>query len=283
MAILRRQLGEYELAVVGDGWWRIDGGAMFGVAPRVRWERRYPPDERNRVLLRLNPLLVRAPGGYVLIDTGVGHKYDQAFIESISLARPPELLASLREYGIGPEEVRWVILTHLHFDHAGGATRFAGEPRAAEPTFPKATYVVQEVEWQDFRGGHERLQSAYDDENMAAVEARGQLQLVDGSHEVLPGITCHRTGGHTRGHQIVEIAGGGETALYLGDLVPTVGHLNPLWTTAWDNFPLDTVEQRQRWLSRARDGRWLLVFDHDPQIEWGMLAADPRRFRLENG
>jgi glyoxylase-like metal-dependent hydrolase (beta-lactamase superfamily II) len=262
------------------GLQHLDGGAMFGVVPKVLWERRIAPDERNRIPLALRCLLVEHDDGLVLVDTGIGDKDDAKFrdiygVENLAADGRTRLVTALAELGWTPADVRWVINTHLHFDHCGGdATRSpSGELR---PAFPAARYVVQRGELEFASHTNERTAGSYVAANFSAIE----FQLIDGETEVLPGIRCLPTPGHVPFHQSVLVESGGETACFLADLVPTAAHLPLPWIMGYDLQPLVTLETRRMLYRRAEAVGWRLCFEHDPAVASGRLARDGKAFAL---
>ncbi len=272
-------------ALEGGRQW-LDGGAMFGVVPKPLWERRIPPDGRNRIPLALRCLLVEHDAGPVLIDTGLGNKESDKFreiygVENAGKAGPTQLEDALAGAGFRPEDVRWVINTHLHFDHAGGNTYAAGD-RAPSPSialsFPNATYVVQQRELEFATHTNERTAASYLDHNFAPVGAAGRWRLVNGETELLPGIRLVPTPGHVPHHQSVVIANGGERACFLGDLVPTSAHVPLPWIMGYDLEPLVTLETKRALLSRAEADGWILVFEHDPTCPLGRVVREGKSF-----
>jgi glyoxylase-like metal-dependent hydrolase (beta-lactamase superfamily II) len=254
---------------------------MFGVVPKPLWEKRIPADPRNRIPLGLRCLLIEHPGGLVLVDTGVGNKEDAKFrdiygIENEGREGPTALEDALRAAGHRPEDVRWVINTHLHFDHGGGNT-VKRESGGVEPAFPNATYVVQQGELDFATSPNERIRASYLKHNFAPVTEAGRWKLVDGEVEVVPGIRVLPTPGHVPFHQSIVVADGGETALYLGDLVPTSAHLPGPWIMGYDLEPLVTLETKKRVLARAAREGWQLIFEHDPAVARGRIAVDEKK------
>jgi len=270
-------LGEFELVSLSDGFFRLDGGAMFGIVPKPLWERRIPADGRNRIRLGLRPLLVRTPRGSVLIDTGLGTKYTEKEIDILAVEHPPLLSDSLLEAGVDPGEIRFVINTHLHFDHAGGNT-VIGDAGEAVPAFPGARVLVQEREWQACLDPGERARASYKPENALPLEKAGIVERIAGEAEPLPGIRLVPTPGHTAGHQSVRIESGGHVAFYFGDTLPTASHVDPIWVMGYDLFPQETVERKKEILERATSCRWLAVFEHDPDRPWGFIVKRGGRY-----
>jgi len=268
-------LGEFQLAVLSGGTLWIDGGNMFGVVPRVMWEKACPPDAKNRILLDTNCLLVRTPGSLGLIDTGYGDKAAPRFRERHEMAAGSPLLQSLEAASVRPEEIDWVILTHLHFDHAGGCTRRDSDGRL-RPTFPNAKHYVQRVEWDDATSDRPELAGNYFPDDIVPVAEAGLVELIDDETDVVPGVATRRTNGHTRGHQIVTLTSGGETAVYLGDLCPLVPHLRTFWSMSYDQFPLTVRTSKPVLLAEIADRRQIAVFGHDPYCRFARIRRDER-------
>jgi glyoxylase-like metal-dependent hydrolase (beta-lactamase superfamily II) len=273
---------------------RLDGGAMFGVVPRPLWARRAPPDDRNRIPLALRCLLIEHEHGLVLVDTGVGNKEDAKFkdiyaVENSSQCCPTLLEDAIAEAGFTPLDVKYVVNTHLHFDHAGGNTMIGAEGAEDAPlslAFPGATYVVQKGELAFARDPNERTRASYLPPNFERVAAANRWHLMEGEADVLPGIRVLPTPGHVPFHQSVLVTSGGETACFLGDLIPTVAHLPLAWIMGYDLEPLVTLETKRHVLERAEVEGWLLVFEHEPGPGVGHLVreADAVRFRpLDSG
>lgn len=267
------KLGAFEIHPVSDGSFRLDGGAMFGVVPKVLWERCCPADDINRIPLSLTCLLIKAHGKTVLVDTGLGDKEDDKFRRMFAVDRRPTLLESLEGWGVHREDVDMVINTHLHFDHAGGNTM--AQDAAFQPTFPKAEYVVQQGEYADAAASNERTRASYRRDNFLPIADKRRWQLLEGDTELLPGVTAVVTAGHTRHHQGVLIESEGQRAFFLGDLIPTVSHLPLPYIMGYDLYPLQTLETKRRVLDRAFYDGWLLLFEHDPVIRAGRVRRDP--------
>lgn len=274
------KLGRFEIYPLLDGHFRLDGGAMFGVVPRVLWEKTNPPDERNRILLALSALLVKAHGKHVLIDTGIGNKRDEKFRDIYGVDRRPSMEESLAKIGLGPKEIQIVINTHFHFDHAGGNTTRLKDGQIA-PTFPNAEYCVQRDEWRSALALNERTQRSYFPEDYEALSKLGRLSLLDGDAEIIAGIRVVKTPGHTEHHQSVIIHSEGMTVCFLGDLIPTSSHLPLPYIMAYDLFPLTTLETKRRLLDQAYEEGWWLFFQHDPKVRMGRLEKIDGRYRLK--
>ena len=275
----RFAVGRLVCWTLNAGLQRLDGGAMFGVVPKPLWSRRIEPDERNRIPLALRCLLVEHPDGLVLVDTGIGNKEDEKFtgiygVENAGEAGPTRLEDALAAAGYRPGDVRWVVNSHLHFDHAGGNTARRPDGSVAL-AFPDATYVMQRRELDFAAHPNERTRASYLPPNFVPVAASGRVRLVDGETEVLPGITLLPTPGHVPYHASVVVREGGETACFLADLVPTAAHLPAPWIMGYDLEPMVTLETKQRVLTRAAREGWQLVFEHDPALARARIAPHP--------
>ncbi|MEK7286953.1 MAG: MBL fold metallo-hydrolase [Elusimicrobiota bacterium] len=274
------QIGGFEIHLVSDGHFRLDGGAMFGVIPKALWEKPRPPDERNRIFLALGCLLIKTPSGkWVLVDTGLSDKYekDPKFLKIYGVERPRTLRDDLAGLGLTPADISLVINTHLHFDHCGGNTVWEPGSNRPIPAFAKAKYIVQKDELEDAAHPHERNQASYLTENFECLDRMKRLELVQGEFEIEPGLKTLRSGGHTRGHQCVVIESGFQGAIFLGDLIPTVSHVPLPWIMGYDLFPLETLESKRRILAMAQERRWLLLFQHDPAQRSGYLEKHDGR------
>lgn len=267
------QLGEFTLRWFSDGIYKLDGGAMFGVVPKVVWTRKYPVDENNFIPLALNAVLIETPVAKVLIDTGYGTKLTPKQVSMFHLVQPPTLLGSLAAGGVRPEEIDYVVYSHMHHDHASGAT-YRDADGMLRATFPNAKHVMQRLEWEEAKNPNIRSAHAYWEENWAILEAQGQIMPVDGEVELVPGVRLIPTGGHTRGHQAVLVSSQGQTALHLGDLLPTRAHLNPLWVMAYDDYPMDSIAAKEKWIGRAKAEGWWLSLYHDPELHAGIWDAE---------
>jgi glyoxylase-like metal-dependent hydrolase (beta-lactamase superfamily II) len=274
------KVGTVDIQPVTDGRFRLDGGAMFGVVPKMLWEKCCQPDEQNRIALGLNCLLIRTRRKNILVDTGLGDKEDAKFQEMFAVERIPTLRDSLKMQGLGPEDIHMVVNTHLHFDHAGGNT--VRENGAIVPTFLRAKYIVQRGEYEDAARANERTRASYRRENFTPVAHVDQWEFLDGETELLPGVSVVVTEGHTRHHQSIKIESEGQVAFYLGDLIPTVSHLPLPYIMGYDLYPLQTLETKRWVLDRALNENWLLVFEHDPRVLMGRVRKDIEgKFYLE--
>ncbi len=273
------RVGNVQCFVLSDGEWRIDGGAIFGVVPKVLWEEFLPPDELNRIPMALNCLLIISEGKRILVDTGFGPKLRPAEVEILALRRSDgHLLNSLQRHGYAASDIDVVINTHLHSDHCGWNTVLqAGVP---VPAFPNAQYWIQRLEWSDARYPNERTRRSYLAENFSSLQEAGQLRLLYGDTRVTGEVRCVVTRGHTRGHQSVIIESAGQTAVFLGDLAARSVHLERLnWTTAFDTEPLETLETKRAMRNSVLERQALLFFGHDVCMPAGYLSQVGDSFR----
>ena len=284
-------VGRLRCHALEGGRQRLDGGAMFGVVPRTLWKTRIEPDERNRIPLAMRCLLVEHSDGLVLIDTGLGNKEDPKFldiygVENEGLEGATQLEDALASAGFLPRDVKWVINTHLHFDHAGGNTTMdpdlENDPRRhIRPTFPAAKYLVQRGELEFARHTNERTRASYLPHNFEPIAAADRWQLIEGDREILPGISVRLTPGHVPYHQAILIQDAGETAVFVGDLFPTTAHLPLPWIMGYDLEPLRTLESKRALLADAVRGQWRLIFEHDPRVVSGIPAQIDRNIELQ--
>jgi len=267
----RATLGSFELTALSDGTYYLDGGAFFGIVPKVLWSKRMPADELNRVPTGLNSVVVRTGEKTILIETGVGNKLPEKMVEIYG--QPAKLLAALDAAGVSPEDVDIVINSHLHFDHCGWNTIRQGG--TMKPTFPRARYFVQDGEWKHAHEG-QRDKVSYLHENYDPLVESGQMTLLAGDREIVPGVSVQVFPGHTRDMQAVLLRSGGKTACYISDLIPTSAHVEVNWVMGFDLYPLETIESRKRYYSRAIAEKWLTLFTHDPSLPWSYLGRDAR-------
>ena len=265
-------LGDFELTILSDGTYMNDGGAMFGVIPKVMWEKRAVPDERNRIQMGTNSLLVRTGEHNLLIDTGIGGKLSDK--RRAIYDHEPRLLKSFAEAGVAPDEIDIVINTHLHFDHCGWNTYY--KDGKAVPTFPRATYYVQEGELQHAHEQHERDRVSYMTDNYDPLVTSGQMQLLKGDTEIAPGVAVKVYPGHTRDLQAVILRSGGQVACYPSDLVCDTQHLEPMWVLGYDLYPLQTIDNKHRFYDVAIPENWLIVFTHDEKTPWAYLELSEK-------
>ena len=264
-------LGDFELSIFSDGTYPLDGGAFFGVIPKVMWSRKVAADERNYVQAGLNSLLIRTGKKNVLVETGMGNKLSERMIKFYG--QPAHLLANLAAAGVAPEEIDIVINTHLHFDHCGWNTVRSKDGKVA-PTFPRAKYYAPEGEWQYARRPSERDAISYIPDNYDPLVQSGQMTLLKGGEEIVPGISVKTFPGHTAHMQAVIVESGGSTACYISDLIPTTAHIDVTWGMAFDLYPLQTIESKKQYYAKAIPEKWLTVFTHDPKTPWAYVEKD---------
>jgi glyoxylase-like metal-dependent hydrolase (beta-lactamase superfamily II) len=269
----RSALGDFELTILTDGTYLLDGGAMFGVVPKPLWEKRIPANERNQILLGTNSVVVRTGKHTVVIETGIGNKLSEkqrGIFESGQL-----LMASFRAAGIRIEEVDVVINTHLHFDHCGWNTTLTEDGRII-PTFPNARYFVHRGEVEHGHLQLERDAVSYISDNYDPLIANGQMTLIEppsGQMEIVPGVSVEVFPGHTAQMMAVMLDSGGCRACYISDLIPTAAHLDATWVMGYDLYPLTCIEQRKRFLTRAVPEKWLVLFTHDHHYPMGYVEV----------
>lgn len=273
------KLGDFEIFGLRDGFFYLDGGAMFGIVPKVLWEKKCPADIKNRIKLALNSLLVKTPEALVLVETGIGAKFDQKFQDIYGVEGKPGLLTSLLRRGFRPEDIDIVINTHLHFDHCGGNTSQNKEGEIV-PTFSRARYIIQKGEWESALQPNERDKSSYLPENFLPLEKHGLLELVNGDQLVVPGVKVVLAPGHTSRHQCVKVQSRGQALLYLGDLVPTSAHIGLPYIMSYDLYPLVTIETRKRYYEQALAENWILAFVHDPVHYFGRIRKTNGKYEF---
>ncbi|MGB3541873.1 MBL fold metallo-hydrolase [Rubrivirga sp.] len=268
-------LAGYQIDLVETGRIRLDGGAMFGIVPRPLWERRIEPDERGRIPLAMRCLLLRGHGRTILVDTGVGDKGTDKFndIYGVDLDHST-LLGSFTALEVGPGDVTDVLFTHLHFDHAGGATQRtqAGD---LEVVFPNADLWVGERHWQ-WAKESPRESASFLAENLDPLGASGRLRLIGDGDEPFPNVALEVVDGHTIGQVLPRVTDGERSVFFPADLVPTAAHVSPLWIMAYDIRPLDTLSEKERLLDRAARENWGVVFEHDPVTAWSRIVDAER-------
>lgn len=263
-------LGGLEFQVISGGRFRLDGGAMFGIIPRNLWEREHSPDEQNRIDLETNCVVVRTAGQVILIDTGNGDKFSEKDRQIFAVENGVTVADSLAGAGIAPEEVDMVILSHLHLDHVGGASRYDGSGNEIL-TFPRARHIVRSGEWADAVANRSTMRVSYRKENLRPLEASGRLELLDSDSEVAPGIGIEARPGHTPYHQVVHLNGWNGHAVYASDLLATWSHIRPPYNAAFDQEPYVNMVQKMQLLEDAAREGWRLVTSHDPRVPVGRV------------
>lgn len=260
------RIGTYKLHSIETGEFALDGGGMFGVVPKVLWEKKIPADENNRITLRLRSLLISGNNKHILIDAGVGTKDDQKFKDIYKIDHTRfNLDKSLSQYGLACEDITDVILTHFHFDHAGGSTKFNKQGKTI-PTFPNATYYIQRKNLEWAHSPSEKDQASFTKANFEPLIKAKLLRELEGPQELYPGIEILVVDGHTTAQQIVKISDEKTTLLYCGDLIPTSAHIHIPWNMSYDNNPLTTLEEKRNIMEKAVKENWILFFEHCPNM-----------------
>lgn len=264
--------GDWTLHTVEAGFLWLDGGSMFGSVPKPLWSRTNPADERNRIRLAMRCLLLRGHGRTVLVDVGLGDKLSDKLRDIYRIEPEPSLEHSLAALGVGPGDVTDIVLTHLHFDHAGGSTRRGAG--GLEPTFPSARYHLQRRNWDNAHAPNPRERASYMPENYDALESHGVLSLWDGPQRPWPGVETILVDGHTRGQQVVRVEGGGNVAWFVADLIPTAAHVRIPYVMGYDVAAIETMQEKRALLVRAtQEGAWI-VLEHDPDTALARPVAD---------
>jgi len=290
----RMALGDFELMAFSDGTYPLDGGAFFGVIPKIMWSRKMVADEKNYVTSGLNSLLIRTGKQTILVETGMGNKLSDRMRKFYG--QPAKLLDNLSAAGIAPDDIDIVINSHLHFDHCGWNT-VRDKNGKVVPTFPRAKYYAPQGEWQYARKPSERDSISYIPENYDPLVESGQMTLLKGGEEIVPGISVETFRGHTASMQAIIVRGDqkthpvppkeGETrvgqppvnsypptACYISDLMPTTAHIDLTWGMGFDLYPLETIESKKRYYARSIPEKWLTVFTHDPKTPWAYIEHD---------
>ncbi len=289
------KIGDYRLEIIPDTEFRLDGGAMFGVVPRVLWERVCPPDELNRIRMNMNCVFIDTGKEKILIETGIGEKWSEKETRMYGIFREKPFAETLFEKtGSRTEDITIVVNTHLHFDHAGGNTIVDCGVRNAErgmeetlstskipqsevriPQFPKARYFVSKSELEAAENPHERDRASYLPENWRPMQETGQLELKPDDYEVVEGLRMETIKGHSKTMQTWRLDREGQTVYGFADLIPTRHHLSLPWIMGYDLYPTDTLEFKKAILPQAVEEKWLCLFYHDLESAlYGLSEAD---------
>jgi glyoxylase-like metal-dependent hydrolase (beta-lactamase superfamily II) len=273
------KIGDYRIEIIPDTEFRLDGGAMFGVVPRVLWEKFCPPDEFNRIKMNMNCLFIETPSEKILIETGIGEKWTKKQLNIYGIFREKPFAETLFEKtGCQPKDISIVINTHLHFDHAGGNT-ILDENGKAVSQFPNARYFVSKSEFEHAENPHERDRASYLPENWRPLRESGQLELKPDSYEAIPGLRMENFRGHNSSMQTVCLRRAGETLYSFADLIPTRAHLPLAWVMGYDLFPTETVEAKKRLLPQAVRENWLCFFYHDFEMPLCRLTEEDGKIK----
>ena len=261
---------------------RIDGGAMFGVVPKVLWSRVYSSDENNLIVLTLRSLIIETDGHVILVDTGWGDKQEEKFFRHIHLHGGEGLTGGLMNRGYKPEDITDVFLTHLHADHCGGGVRRRTGSTGYDLTFPEAAYHVSRTQWEWAAKNNLREADSFLEENILPIQQSGRLNLVDEEGELFPGFSVRMCYGHTPGLMIPVIKYKGKTLVYTGDLIPTVAHIPLVWNMSYDMETLRTIDEKEQLLKEALEGNFILVFQHDENVECCTLEMTLKGIRAKD-
>lgn len=276
---MRHAIASLELITLSDGFFALDGGAMFGTVPKALWERQLPADDRNRIPMGMRPLIVRGDET-MIIDAGCGDKMDARSADIYGLDRAYHLDHALAEAGLTAEDIDIAVASHLHFDHVGGFTVRTPDGRLL-PRFPRARYIAHVQEWNDATHPHARNRASYLAENFVPLQEAGVLTLVGDDTELMPGVRYRRSGGHTAHHQVVTIESGGETAVFTADMYPTAAHLPDPWVMGYDLYPMDTLAFKTAFAREAIEREYLIFFEHDPSLAAGVIREEDGKRHVE--
>ncbi|MFV0390078.1 MAG: MBL fold metallo-hydrolase [Pyrinomonadaceae bacterium] len=272
------KFGDCRIEIIPDTEFRLDGGAMFGVVPKVLWERENPSDKLNRILMNMNCLFVETANDKILVETGIGEKWTPKEVETFGISRKKSFRESLLEIaGCAPEEITFVVNTHLHFDHAGGNT-VLDKSGTVVPQFPNARYLVSESEFRHATSPHERDRASYRNENWQPLIKAGILELMPDFYELSGVLTMQQVRGHNETMQTARLTQGDEILYGFSDLVPMVSHLKLPWIAGFDLFPVETLEAKRNLLNAAAEGNWFCLFYHEPKSALCKLELNQGRF-----
>jgi glyoxylase-like metal-dependent hydrolase (beta-lactamase superfamily II) len=273
------KIGPYTLSPLETGRFALDGGAMFGVVPKTLWSKSNPPDEQNRIPMALRSLLIQGDGKNILVDTGMGDKYDEKARKIYKYDNSGQtLLDSLQAKGLKAEDITHVIQTHLHFDHCGG---LVSQDAAGKhyPTFPNAKVFVQRENLKWARNPTEKDRASYLKHDWEPIAAEGMLEELDGPGEVFPGIELLIFNGHTKAQQLVHVHGSEGHVFFCADLMPTKAHISFPYIMGYDNFPLTTLEEKKALIPQMYEEKWMLFFEHDPDDSLTTIVSTERGFK----
>lgn len=275
------KIGDYEVHSVQTGLFKLDGGAMFGVVPKNLWERTNPCDDKNRIEMCARALLLDSGKKKVLIDTGIGNKMPERLNQIYAMDNSKYTLdSSLKELGCTREDITDVIISHLHFDHAGGNT-FYDEDKQLKVAFPNAVYHVQKEQYEWALNPSDRDRASYFPENYKLLEDKKVLNLINGEHKFDSNVTLLPVNGHTKDMQMIKISDGDNTLLYLADLIPTAGHIPLPYIMGYDLFPLMTLDEKKKYLKDISENNWMVFFEHDPYNECATVGLGAKGYNTK--
>jgi glyoxylase-like metal-dependent hydrolase (beta-lactamase superfamily II) len=271
------KVGAHTISTIDTGDFRLDGGAMFGVVPKVLWNRTNPADDLNRIAMTCRVLLIESSERKILVDAGIGNKEGEKFTDlyAVDFSRNT-LLASLAKRGIKPDDITDVIITHLHFDHVGGCTCYEG--KTAVPTFPRARHYVQKKQFAHALNPSEKDRASYFPHNYLPLQEAGLLDLVEGNVELFSGIDVIVVNGHTPAMQTVRVRDGRQTVWYAADLLPLSAHVPLPYIMGYDCAPMITLEEKKTLLPQAVDEEWIVAYEHDPLMAAGKIVRHEKAF-----
>ena len=275
------RFGDYECFAVETGKFELDGGAMFGVVPKILWKRKIPADNTNLIPMQARSLLIQGKGKNILVDTGIGNKLSEKLTKIYKVdLDSANIDTSLSKLGLTRSDITDVIITHLHFDHTGGSTCFKNNK--VVPTFQNATYYIQKKQWEIANNPSVRDRASYMKENFMPLEKAGVLKLIDGPEKIFKGIELIVTEGHTPGQQHPLIKGKTKHLFFCADLIPTSAHLPVSWNMAYDNYPMLLIEEKKKLLSKALKENWILFFEHDPDIAAASIRQGEKNIIIDS-
>lgn len=264
------KVGELTITWLNGGVTHMDGGAMFGVVPKPLWSKKYPHNDSNQIELRTDPILLQIDGKNIVIETGIGNnKFSDKQKRNYGITEESKLDVSLSEIGLTTKDIDYVLMTHMHFDHASGIAKWQGEELV--PTFENATIFVSEIEWDELRNPNIRSRNTYWEHNWKQIQH--QVKLFKDMVEIIPGIEMHHTGGHSDGHCIVKIEREGECFIHMADLMPTHAHQNSLWVLAYDDYPMTSIYAKEKWIKESIEKDAWFIFYHDYKyraLKWNL-------------
>ncbi len=270
-------IGQFTVHGLRDGYFYLDGGAMFGVVPKVLWEKICTPDKQNRIQMGLNSLLIETRKALVLVETGIGPGLDPKFRNYYSVEQDPGLIGELEKLGFGAHDIDFVINSHLHFDHCGGNTIKNRDDKTI-PAFPNARYIIQKGEWEYAQAPCYRDKTSYMPKNFLPLAEHGSLQLVDGNTQITAGVEVLLAPGHTSHHQCIKLTSESEVLFFLADMVPMSAHVGLSYIMSYDLFPLETLENKKKYFDQAIAGDWTLSFVHDPKLFFGKVGKEQDKY-----
>ena len=273
-------LGKWKVCILETGDFWLDGGAMMGSVPKVLWSKTNPSDKLNRIQLAMRCMLLDDGKNVVLIETGIGDKNSDEFKNMFNITQHKNALSNtLSKHGYMSEDITHVILTHLHFDHAGGATKF-DKNGEFKPSFPNAKYCISKKNWEAGLNPSPRDQASYLKENYMVLFDKGILNIVDKNSEIMDGISTYIVNGHTYGQQLIKVSDGGKVIVFCSDLIPLKSHLKLPWIMGYDLNAALTLKEKKKFLNLAAENNWILYFYHDPNIAAVTIRKRDKKFEV---